>query len=99
MNLSKGSKAKYANPSEFAFRNSRLTLLLAHSLSGNSRTGMIAAVSPAASDTDETLSTLRFADAVKKIKTTVHCNRVNKTNIAAELQEEITRLKQEMMQR
>ena len=41
-------------------RNSKLTLLLAHSLGGNSRTAMIAAVSSASCDADETLSTLRF---------------------------------------
>lgn len=97
LNLSRGAKGKFQH--EWAFRNSRLTLLLAHSLSGNSRTGMIGAVSPAASDTDETLSTLRFADAVKKIRTTVSCNRVNKTNVVKELTEQIEKLKREMQQK
>eukprot|EP00931_Biecheleriopsis_adriatica_P115109 TRINITY_DN90946_c0_g1_i1.p1 TRINITY_DN90946_c0_g1~~TRINITY_DN90946_c0_g1_i1.p1 ORF type:complete len:1344 (-),score=295.17 TRINITY_DN90946_c0_g1_i1:197-4228(-) len=97
-NLSRYSKGNKVNPADFAFRNSRLTLLLANSLTGNSRTGMIGAVSPASSDLDETLSTLRFADQVKKIRTTVTSNRVNKANVVKQLQEEISRLKQHISQ-
>ena len=48
------------------YRDSILTWLLKDSLGGNSKTAMIAAVSPA--DYEETLSTLRYADAAKKIK-------------------------------
>lgn len=96
MNLSARSKAKKVNEADFAFRNSRLTLLLAHSLSGNSRTGMIAAVSPASSDLDETISTLRFADHVKKIKTAVTCNKVNKADVVKQLQEQIKRLTEQL---
>jgi len=84
---------------DWCFRNSRLTLLLAHSLTGNSRTGMVAAVSPAASDADETLTTLRFAASVKTLKVTVSINRVNKGNVLTELQQEISRLKTEMRRR
>eukprot|EP00930_Biecheleria_cincta_P040427 TRINITY_DN27701_c0_g2_i1.p1 TRINITY_DN27701_c0_g2~~TRINITY_DN27701_c0_g2_i1.p1 ORF type:complete len:1339 (-),score=282.29 TRINITY_DN27701_c0_g2_i1:26-4042(-) len=96
MNLSARSKAKKVHEADFAFRNSRLTLLLAHSLSGNSRTGMIAAVSPASSDLDETISTLRFADHVKKIKTAVTCNKVNKADIVKQLQEQIKKLTEQL---
>ncbi|CAJ1420473.1 unnamed protein product [Effrenium voratum] len=96
INLSKASKGRKMNLTDFAFRRSRLTLLLAHSLSGNSRTGMVAAVSPASSDLDETISTLRFADMVKQIRTTVTSNRVNKANLIKQLQDEITRLKSQM---
>ncbi|CAJ1372599.1 unnamed protein product, partial [Effrenium voratum] len=74
INLSKASKGRKMNLTDFAFRRSRLTLLLAHSLSGNSRTGMVAAVSPASSDLDETISTLRFADMVKQIRHLVSGN-------------------------
>jgi kinesin family protein 1 len=49
------------------YRDSVLTWLLKESLGGNSKTAMIAAISPA--DYEETLSTLRYADAAKKIKT------------------------------
>lgn len=53
------------------FRDSVLTKLLKNALGGNSKTVMIAALSPADINFDETLSTLRFADRVKSIKTQV----------------------------
>jgi kinesin family member 1 len=46
-----------------------LTYLLKDSLGGNSKTAMIACVSPADNNYDETLSTLRYADAAKRIRT------------------------------
>lgn len=99
MHLSRNTKnPKSQNSADWTFRNSKLTVVLAPSLSGNSRTAMIATVSPAASEAEETLSTLRFADSVQRIKTTVSCNRVNKTSVVQDLQEEIVRLKQEMQQ-
>lgn len=51
------------------FRDSKLTLLLRDSLSGNSKTIMMAAVSPALSNIAESLSTLNFCKQVKEIKT------------------------------
>ena len=51
------------------FRNSKLTHLLKESLSGNSKTVMVAALSPALSNFDETLSTLQFASTCKSITT------------------------------
>jgi hypothetical protein len=49
------------------YRDSILTWLLKDSLGGNSKTAMIACVAP--SDYDETLSTLRYADQAKRIRT------------------------------
>ncbi|OIW29801.1 kinesin-like protein [Coniochaeta ligniaria NRRL 30616] len=49
------------------YRDSILTWLLKDSLGGNSKTAMIACISP--SDYDETLSTLRYADQAKRIRT------------------------------
>lgn len=49
------------------YRESKLTFLLKNSLGGNSRTIMIAAISPSPSEYDDTLSTLRYADNAKKI--------------------------------
>jgi len=49
------------------YRDSILTWLLKDSLGGNSKTAMIACISP--SDYDETLSTLRYADQAKQIRT------------------------------
>jgi len=56
------------------FRQSKLTYLLTDALSGNSRTLMVAAVSPAQSEADETLGTLRFASSVKKVRTLAVAN-------------------------
>ncbi|XP_062898811.1 kinesin-like protein KIF24 isoform X1 [Mobula hypostoma] len=50
------------------FRQSRLTLVLKDSFIGNSKTCMIANISPSHTATDHTLNTLRYADRVKEIK-------------------------------
>ncbi|XP_028577580.2 kinesin-like protein KIF28 [Podarcis muralis] len=50
------------------YRDSVLTKLLQSALGGNSRTIMIAAISPADMCYEETLSTLRYAERTKKIK-------------------------------
>ena len=51
------------------FRESVLTWYLRESLAGNARTTMLACVSPAGSNEEETLSTLRYAASAKQIKT------------------------------
>src|SRR6201992_3308797 len=54
------------------YRDSVLTWLLKDSLGGNSKTAMVACISP--TDYDETLSTLRYADQAKRIRTRAHIN-------------------------
>jgi hypothetical protein len=54
------------------YRDSVLTWLLKDSLGGNSKTAMVACVAPA--DYDETLSTLRYADQAKRIRTRATAN-------------------------
>lgn len=54
------------------YRDSILTWLLKDSLGGNSKTAMIACIAPA--DYDETLSTLRYADQAKRIRTRAKVN-------------------------
>lgn len=54
------------------YRDSVLTWLLKDSLGGNSKTAMVACISP--TDYEETLSTLRYADAAKRIRTKAHVN-------------------------
>lgn len=50
------------------YRDSKLTRLLQDSLGGNTKTIMIAAISPASDNYEETLSTLRYASRAKFIK-------------------------------
>ncbi|KAF1921330.1 P-loop containing nucleoside triphosphate hydrolase protein [Ampelomyces quisqualis] len=60
---SKGRRPREVVP----YRDSVLTWLLKDSLGGNSKTAMVACIAPA--DYDETLSTLRYADQAKRIRT------------------------------
>ncbi|XP_041372207.1 kinesin-like protein KIF28P [Gigantopelta aegis] len=75
------------------FRDSVLTKLLKNALGGNSKTIMIAAVSPADINFDESLSTLRYADRAKQIKTTATINEDPTEKLIRELQEENEKLK------
>ncbi|USW53436.1 Putative kinesin-like protein [Septoria linicola] len=59
------------------YRDSVLTWLLRDSLGGNSKTAMVACISP--TDYEETLSTLRYADQAKRIRTKAHVNQDNKS--------------------
>jgi hypothetical protein len=54
-----------------------LTYLLRDSLGGNSKTAMIACISPADINYEETMSTLRYADAAKRIKTRAVVNQTS----------------------
>jgi len=74
------------------YRNSVLTRLLQDALGGNSRTIMIAALSPADVNYDETLGTLRYADRCKKIKNAVVKMENPTDKIIRQLKEENARL-------
>ncbi|XP_078510363.1 kinesin-like protein KIF19 isoform X1 [Lissotriton helveticus] len=89
---------KYVN-----YRDSKLTRLLKDSLGGNSRTVMIAHISPASSAFEESRNTLSYADRAKNIKTRVKRNLMNVsyhiaqyTNIISDLRSEIQRLKRKI---
>jgi kinesin family protein 15 len=56
------------------YRDSKLTFLLQDSLGGNSKTTIIATVSPASCNAFETLSTLKFAQRAKLIQNTAIVN-------------------------
>ena len=75
------------------YRDSVLTWLLRENLGGNSRTAMIAAISPADVNYDETLSTLRYADRAKQIVCKAIVNEDANAKIIRELKEEIAKLK------
>lgn len=74
------------------YRNSVLTMLLKNALAGNSKTIMCAALSPADINYEETLSTLRFADRAKQIKTKAVINESPTDKLIRELREENARL-------
>lgn len=78
------------------YRNSTLTWILKESLGGNSKTIMIAAIGPADFNYDETLSTLRYANRVKSIKTVAKVNEDPNAKMIRELKEEIERLQKEL---
>ncbi|XP_021693305.1 kinesin-like protein KIF17 [Aedes aegypti] len=76
------------------YRDSKLTRLLQDSLGGNTKTLMIACISPADFNYDETLSTLRYASRAKNIANKPKINEDPKDTMLREYQEEIQRLKQ-----
>lgn len=76
-----------------SFRNSKLTHMLQNCLSGNSKTVMLAAVSPSIDNWEESHSTLRFAESVKKIRTKVSKNEQSNESVIAALRREIEQLK------
>ncbi|XP_060773908.1 kinesin-like protein KIF13B isoform X2 [Neoarius graeffei] len=80
------------------YRDSVLTWLLKDSLGGNSRTAMIATVSPAADNYDETLSTLRYADRAKSIVNHAIINEDPNARIIRELREEVEKLREQLTQ-
>uniref|UniRef100_A0A8C7Z8E1 Kinesin-like protein n=1 Tax=Oryzias sinensis TaxID=183150 RepID=A0A8C7Z8E1_9TELE len=96
--LSDKNGNKYVN-----YRDSKLTRLLKDSLGGNSRTVMIAHISPASTAFEESRNTLTYADRAKSIRTRVKKNLMNVsyhiaqyTNIISDLRCEIERLKKKI---
>ncbi|KIW33419.1 uncharacterized protein PV07_00271 [Cladophialophora immunda] len=90
------NQAKRTNRDIVPYRDSILTWLLKDSLGGNSKTAMIACIAP--SDYDETLSTLRYADQAKHIRTKAivnqdHVSSAEKDAQINEMQETIRALR------
>ncbi|XP_066269199.1 kinesin-like protein KIF13A isoform X5 [Branchiostoma lanceolatum] len=84
----KGHKNKFV-----PYRDSVLTWLLKDNLGGNSKTAMIATISPALDNYEETLSTLRYADRAKRIVNHAVVNEDPNARIIRELREEVDKLK------
>ncbi|CAB3256331.1 unnamed protein product [Arctia plantaginis] len=88
---SSGSK----NKDKFVpYRDSVLTWLLKDNLGGNSKTVMVATISPAADNYEETLSTLRYADRAKRIVNHAVVNEDPNARIIRELRQEVETLKE-----
>nr|XP_029135067.1 kinesin-like protein KIF17 [Labrus bergylta] len=75
------------------YRDSKLTRLLQDSLGGNTRTLMIACLSPADNNYEESLSTLRYANRAKSIQNRPRINEDPKDALLREYQEEIRKLR------
>ncbi|KAJ8766501.1 hypothetical protein K2173_022560 [Erythroxylum novogranatense] len=77
------------------YRDSRLTFLLQDSLGGNSKTTIIANVSPSTCSAHETLSTLKFAQRAKLIQNNAKVNEDASGDVGA-LQQQIQQLKDQL---
>ncbi|XP_060793866.1 kinesin-like protein KIF1C isoform X2 [Neoarius graeffei] len=89
MQNSKKKKSDY-----IPYRDSVLTWLLKENLGGNSRTVMIAALSPADINYEETLSTLRYANRAKQIRCNAVINEDPNARLIRELKEEVNQLRE-----
>ncbi|KAJ9669042.1 hypothetical protein H2201_000868 [Coniosporium apollinis] len=90
------STGKKKSASMVPYRDSVLTWLLKDSLGGNSLTAMIAAISPADINFEETLSTLRYADSAKRIKNHAVVNEDANARMIRELKEELAQLRSKL---
>nr|XP_023964756.1 kinesin-like protein KIF14 [Chrysemys picta bellii] len=75
------------------YRDSVLTWLLKESLGGNSKTAMIATISPTAAHVEETLSTLRYASQARSIVNVAKVNEDSNAVLIRELKAEIEKLR------
>ncbi|CAB4065516.1 KIF4_21_27 [Lepeophtheirus salmonis] len=80
------------------YRDSKLTRLLQDSLGGNSRTFMIACVSPSDRDFMETLNTLKYSNRARNIKNKISANQDKTSRTINLLRQEIQNLQLELME-
>ncbi|KAJ9437032.1 Kinesin-related protein 1 [Diplonema papillatum] len=78
------------------YRESLLTWLLSESLGGNSKTLMIATVSPAESNREDTINTLRYADKAKAIVNTVKVNEQKSSVMLSAMAKEMEMLRKKL---
>ncbi|KAG2171295.1 hypothetical protein INT43_002917 [Umbelopsis isabellina] len=93
----RGRKKESFIPYRDSVSEMTLTWLLKDSLGGNSKTTMIATISPASENYEETLSTLRYADQAKKIKNKAIVNEDPNAKLIRELKAELEFLKDKLM--
>ena len=86
------SKKKLLPP----YRDSMLTWILSESLGGNSKTVMIATVSPATSNREDSVNTLRYALKAKSIVNTVRVNEQKVSIVASAMMREINELREQL---
>eukprot|EP00817_Percolomonadidae_sp_ATCC50343_P000188 CAMPEP_0117419504 /NCGR_PEP_ID=MMETSP0758-20121206/1044_1 /TAXON_ID=63605 /ORGANISM="Percolomonas cosmopolitus, Strain AE-1 (ATCC 50343)" /LENGTH=1020 /DNA_ID=CAMNT_0005200591 /DNA_START=246 /DNA_END=3305 /DNA_ORIENTATION=- len=89
-------RSKKSSSKHIPYRESILTWLLKESLGGNSKSIMIATISPASDNYNETLSTLRYAHRAKQIQNVASVNEDPNAKIINDLKEEIKLLKSKL---
>lgn len=87
---------KSSGPKHVPYRDSKLTRLLQDSLGGNTKTKIIATLSPSMDCIDESISTLKFADRAKQVMVTVRVNEQREIDPAyvEKLQQELEQLRE-----
>jgi kinesin family protein 11 len=83
--------------SHIPYRESKLTRLLQDSLGGRTKTCIIATISPAKSNLEETISTLDYAFRAKNIKNKPQLNAIDKKTLLKDFTSEIEKLKGELI--
>ena len=91
------SNRKKGQPKQLPpYRESLLTWILSESLGGNSKTMMIATISPAESNREDTLNTLRYALKTKAIINTVKVNEQKSSVMLSQMQKEMANLRDQL---
>uniref|UniRef100_A0A7S1I885 Kinesin motor domain-containing protein n=1 Tax=Eutreptiella gymnastica TaxID=73025 RepID=A0A7S1I885_9EUGL len=85
-------KSKNARPGLPPYRDSLLTWILSESIGGNSRTFMIAAISPSRLNYEETLSTLRYSSRARQVINIATINEDSSGKMVADLKSQIDKL-------
>ena len=100
-NGSSSSSSSSSSNSHIPYRDSKLTRLLQDSLGGNSKTVMVACVSPAESNVEESVNTLRYAERARNITNNATRNVIDRSmspSEAAALRRENQMLKLQLLQ-
>uniref|UniRef100_I1P462 Kinesin motor domain-containing protein n=1 Tax=Oryza glaberrima TaxID=4538 RepID=I1P462_ORYGL len=93
-----GDEKKRKEGAFVPYRDSKLTRLLQDSLGGNSKTAMIACISPADSNAEETINTLKYANRARNIQNKAvvwsFSLKINRDPVTAEMQKLRSQLEQ-----
>ncbi|XP_052488075.1 kinesin-like protein KIN-4C isoform X2 [Gossypium raimondii] len=92
-----GDEKKRKEGGHVPYRDSKLTRLLQDSLGGNSKTVMIACVSPADTNAEETLNTLKYANRARNIQNKAVVNRDPMASQLQAMRSQIEQLQAELL--
>lgn len=92
-----GDEKKRKEGGHVPYRDSKLTRLLQDSLGGNSKTVMIACVSPADTNAEETLNTLKYANRARNIQNKAVINRDPMAAQVQRMRSQIEQLQAELL--